>query len=144
MGRAAELIGATPGFLPSPDEATLFAPMLARKASPVDLVVEDEREDTPDDLRGVAGPGRNPRRDRGVYLARAAAAHAGAGVPEQAATTGMQALAIAGDTNSGRILQGLVELDGALTRWKQVPQVLESRATFDSMILHERSESFTS
>lgn len=77
-------------------------------------------------------------RDRGVYLAREAVAHAGARVPEQAAAVGMQALAIAEDTGSGRIMRGLAELDTALTPWEQLPQVAEFRTAFDSMILHER------
>jgi transcriptional regulator with XRE-family HTH domain/tetratricopeptide (TPR) repeat protein len=83
-------------------------------------------------------------RDRGVYLARAAVAHAGAGAPEQAAATGMQALAIAEDTGSGRILHGLAELDDALARWRQMPPVTDFHATFDSMILHENPETPTS
>jgi tetratricopeptide (TPR) repeat protein len=83
-------------------------------------------------------------RDRGVYLARAAVAHASAGAPEQAADAGLQALAIAEDTSSGRILRGLADLDGALSPWAEVSQVVDFRAAFDSIILHERSESLTS
>lgn len=44
------------------------------------------------------------RRDRGVYLARAARAHAGAADPDHAAASGVQALAIGVETHSGRIL----------------------------------------
>lgn len=76
-------------------------------------------------------------RDRGVYLARAAVSYACAGIPEQAAAIGIQALGVAEDTSSGRIMQGLIELDSSLAQWKQVPQVTEFRAVFDSMILHE-------
>lgn len=94
--------------------------------------------------RAITNLAEDHHRDRGVYLARAAAAHAGAGSPEPAAAAGMQAVAIAGDTQSGRILQGLVELDRALAQWKQVPQVMEFRAAFNDMILHEKPESPTS
>ncbi|WP_372412004.1 helix-turn-helix domain-containing protein [Streptomyces luteireticuli] len=76
-------------------------------------------------------------RDRGVYLARAATAHAGAGAPEQAASVGLQALVVAGDTGSGRILQELARLDKALTPWRRLPEVNEFRTTFDSVLVHE-------
>ncbi|MFI9311490.1 helix-turn-helix domain-containing protein [Streptomyces triculaminicus] len=76
-------------------------------------------------------------RDRGVYLARAAVAHAGAGVPEQAASVGLQALAVAQDTGSGRIFQELARLDKALLPWQRLPDVNEFRTTFDSVLVHE-------
>jgi tetratricopeptide (TPR) repeat protein len=50
-------------------------------------------------------------RDRGVYLARAALAHAGDHEWERAATLGLDALIIGIDTGSGRILTELVQLD---------------------------------
>lgn len=54
------------------------------------------------------------RRDRGVYLARTAIAHAGAGDIDQAATLGLQALAIGVQTGSGRIAVELRCLDARL------------------------------
>ena len=50
------------------------------------------------------------RRDRGVYLARAARAYAGAEDVEHAAELGLQALAIGLETRSGRILTELAQL----------------------------------
>ena len=76
-------------------------------------------------------------RDRGVYLARAAVAHAGAGVPEQAAAVGMQALAVAEDTGSGRIVNELARLDSALRRWGDLSEVAEFRSAFDDVIPHQ-------
>lgn len=55
-------------------------------------------------------------RDRGVYLARAANAHAGAGEADQAGALGLQALAIGVETRSGRILTELDDLNTALTQ----------------------------
>jgi len=54
------------------------------------------------------------RRDRGVYLARTAIAHAGAGDIDQAAALGLQALAIGVQTGSGRIAVELRRLDARL------------------------------
>lgn len=65
------------------------------------------------------------RRDRGVYLAREAIAHAGARDADLAAELGTQALAIGTDTNSGRILTELADLDSMLTPWSSVPAVRE-------------------
>ncbi|MEU3491195.1 helix-turn-helix domain-containing protein [Streptomyces massasporeus] len=76
-------------------------------------------------------------RDRGVYLARAAIAHAGAGVPEQAATVGLQALTVAEDTGSGRIFKELSRLDKVLLPWQRQPDVAEYRTAFDAALLHE-------
>jgi len=76
-------------------------------------------------------------RDRGVYLARAAVAHAGAGVPEQAAEVGLQALAVAEDTGSGRIVRELARLDQALLPWQRISEVAEFRTTFDGTLAHE-------
>jgi hypothetical protein len=75
--------------------------------------------------------------DRGVYLARAAVAHAGAGVPEQAATVGLQALTVAEDTGSGRIFKELSRLDKVLLPWQRQPDVAEYRTAFDAALLHE-------
>lgn len=53
-------------------------------------------------------------RDRGVYLARQALAHAGAHDTASASQAGLQALAIARDTRSGRTATELRQLDSAL------------------------------
>jgi tetratricopeptide (TPR) repeat protein len=74
------------------------------------------------------------RRDRGVYLAREALAYAGAYDPEQAAAAGLQALAIAEETGSGRIIYELATLDDGLTRWVRVPAVSEFREALTSFI----------
>jgi tetratricopeptide (TPR) repeat protein len=67
------------------------------------------------------------RRDRGVYLAREALAHAGRRDPEQAAAVGARALAIARETQSGRIRAELNQLGAALGRWREVPAATEFR-----------------
>lgn len=76
-------------------------------------------------------------RDRGVYMARQAVALAGARAPEQAATIGMNALMVAGDTGSGRITNELARLDKTLIPWQRAPEVEEFRAAFDSTLAHE-------
>ncbi|MFF9131502.1 hypothetical protein [Streptomyces sp. NPDC014806] len=54
-----------------------------------------------------------------MYLARAAVAHAGAGSPEEAAAIGLQALTVAGDTGSGRIMREVAHLDKVLILWQR-------------------------
>ncbi|MEV7683241.1 helix-turn-helix transcriptional regulator [Streptomyces sp. NPDC088341] len=76
-------------------------------------------------------------RDRGVYLARAAVAHAGAGSPEEAAAVGLQALTVARDTGSGRIIHELTRLDKALIPWQRQPEVADFRTHFDAVLAHE-------
>lgn len=76
-------------------------------------------------------------RDRGVYMARAAVAHAGAGAPDEAAAVGLQALTVANDTGSGRIVRDLARLDKALIPWQRQPEVAEFRAHFDGLLAHE-------
>lgn len=76
-------------------------------------------------------------RDRGVYMARAAVAHAGAGAPDEAAAVGLQALTVASDTGSGRIVRELARLDKALVPWQRQPEVAEFRAHFDGLLAHE-------
>ncbi|WP_239377513.1 helix-turn-helix domain-containing protein [Frankia sp. Cj5] len=66
-------------------------------------------------------------RDRGVYLAREALAHAGAREPEQAATLGLHALMVGTQTHSGRIMTSLRSLHDAVAGWRTVPQVREFR-----------------
>lgn len=80
------------------------------------------------------------RRDRGVYLARAGHAHAGGGEPERAATAGTQALAIAHQTGSGRIITELATLDGELARWPTVPSVAEFREAFAEVLPRQVSQ----
>ncbi|MFE1036774.1 helix-turn-helix domain-containing protein [Streptomyces sp. NPDC058807] len=76
-------------------------------------------------------------RDRGVYMARAAVAHAGAGAPEEAAAVGLQALTVANDTGSGRIMRELIRLDQALIPWQRQPEVSAFRENFDAVLAHE-------
>lgn len=80
------------------------------------------------------------RRDRGVYLAREAQAHAGADDPDQAAATGMQALGIAAETGSGRIINELAALDDRLARWNRVPAVTDFREALTSVIPRETDQ----
>jgi tetratricopeptide (TPR) repeat protein/DNA-binding XRE family transcriptional regulator len=65
------------------------------------------------------------QRDRGVYQARHAIAHAAAGDPEQAAALGHTALAIAQQTDSTRIFVELHRLDDALTPHLDLPAIAE-------------------
>lgn len=65
--------------------------------------------------------------DRGVYLARAATASAGDREVEQAATLGLDALAIGLKTRSARILTELAQLDRVLADWGAVPDVADFR-----------------
>lgn len=76
-------------------------------------------------------------RDRGVYLARQAVALAGARAPEQASAVGLQALAVAEDTGSGRIVTELARLDQALAPWGKVPEAADFRTTLSSSPLYE-------
>jgi transcriptional regulator with XRE-family HTH domain/tetratricopeptide (TPR) repeat protein len=76
-------------------------------------------------------------RDRGVYLARAAVAHVGAGSPEEAAVVGLQALTVAKDTGSGRIIRELARLDKSLLPWQHQSEVANFRANFDAVLAHE-------
>jgi hypothetical protein len=80
-------------------------------------------------------------RDRGVYLARHAAACAGAREPEQAVSLGTQALRIAQDTGSGRIVDALAQLDSRLQQWEKTARVVEFRASFNDILLHETASS---
>ncbi|GAA4638216.1 hypothetical protein GCM10023196_095070 [Actinoallomurus vinaceus] len=78
------------------------------------------------------------RRDRGVYLAREALAHANAGQPDQAAKAGTAALSIAADTESGRIVHELAHLDTQLSRWQRVPEVVEFRDHLTTTLPQEK------
>ncbi|WP_371602298.1 helix-turn-helix domain-containing protein [Streptomyces sp. NBC_01220] len=76
------------------------------------------------------------RRDRGVYLARAARAHAGTGNMTLAAQIGGQAVGIAAETGSARIFVQLDRLDQALAPAAGEDGVAEFRASLDRIILH--------
>lgn len=73
-------------------------------------------------------------RDQGVYLAWQASAYAGAREAEQAAELGRQALAVACQTGSARIITELVRLDSSLAPWSAVPEVGEFRAALTDAI----------
>ncbi|MFF8918412.1 DNA-binding protein [Streptomyces sp. NPDC015032] len=77
------------------------------------------------------------RRDRGVYLARAARAHAGAGSPTLAAQIGLQAVGIAAETGSARIISQLDRLDQTLAPTNREQGVAEFRAALDKIVLHQ-------
>lgn len=74
------------------------------------------------------------RRDRGVYLAREAIAHAEAGQPDLAASAGMRALTIVELTQSGRIVIELRRLDAALKRWQMIPAAADFREALGLVI----------
>ncbi|MEV8476570.1 helix-turn-helix transcriptional regulator [Streptomyces sp. NPDC051173] len=76
-------------------------------------------------------------RDRGVYLAREALAHAGAGDAEHASVVGRQALAIGNETGSARILSELAQLDSRLQSWHAAPSVREFHDSLNASVLHE-------
>lgn len=77
--------------------------------------------------RAIADLPPEYRRDRGVYLARVGRAHASGGDPDQAVAAATQALAIAHQTGSGRIITELVSLNSDLERWKTAPPVTHFR-----------------
>ena len=79
------------------------------------------------------------RRDRGVYLAREALAHAGACEPEQAADVGMQAVAIAHDTRSGRVIDELARVGAGLAPWATLPAVAGFQDALTSVLPTERT-----
>ena len=79
------------------------------------------------------------RRDRGVYLAREALAHAGAREPEQAADAGMQAIAIARDTQSGRVIDELARVGDGLAPWASLPAVAGFQDALTSVLPTERT-----
>ncbi|MCY0955047.1 helix-turn-helix domain-containing protein [Streptomyces sp. H27-S2] len=76
------------------------------------------------------------RRDRGVYLARAARAHAGAGNLPLAAQIGLQAVGIAAETGSARIVSQLDRLDRVLAAAGSKEGIAEFRAALDQIVLH--------
>ncbi|MEF9886767.1 DNA-binding protein [Streptomyces sp. P9-A4] len=76
------------------------------------------------------------RRDRGVYLARAARAHAGTGNIPLAARIGLQAVGVAAETGSARIIGQLDLLDHALSTTAGEQGVAEFRDALDRIVLH--------
>jgi tetratricopeptide (TPR) repeat protein len=65
------------------------------------------------------------RRDRGVYLARLARAHAATGDPDAAVARARQALDLAVTTGSARITTELRQLEHRLSEWRELPAVVE-------------------
>ena len=84
--------------------------------------------------QAISGMAPAYRRDRGVYLAREARAHAHAADADLAASSGMQALVIAAETGSGRIVSELARLDIDLAAWRSVPEVEDFRNAFTEII----------
>ncbi|MFG2334280.1 DNA-binding protein [Streptomyces sp. NPDC048604] len=76
------------------------------------------------------------RRDRDVYLARAARAHAGTGNMTLAAEIGLQAVGIAAETGSARIIGQLDRLDQALAPASHQDGVAEFHTALDRIVLH--------
>ncbi|MFD3516244.1 DNA-binding protein [Streptomyces sp. NPDC058657] len=76
------------------------------------------------------------RRDRGVYQARTARSLAGTGDHAKAAEVALQAVNIAAETGSARIIGQLAKLDEALVPVAGVPQVAEFRSALDRIVLH--------
>ncbi|WP_433328239.1 helix-turn-helix domain-containing protein [Spirillospora sp. CA-294931] len=66
-------------------------------------------------------------RDKGVYLAREAIAHACAEEIDRAAEVGLKALSIGAETGSSRILTELDGLSASLQKWSDVPAATEFR-----------------
>ncbi|MGW5122232.1 helix-turn-helix domain-containing protein [Streptomyces noursei] len=77
-------------------------------------------------------------RDRGVYLARAAMAYAGAGEPEQAASVGLEALSVGSHTQSARILTELDSLNDVLSPWRTVAGVGDFREALSYTRPHQQ------
>jgi transcriptional regulator with XRE-family HTH domain/tetratricopeptide (TPR) repeat protein len=78
-------------------------------------------------------------RDRGIYYVRKALAHASGEEPEQAADTGLHALAIGAETNSARIITGLARLNRTLSKWNTVARVAEFRHALAEVRFAERA-----
>jgi tetratricopeptide (TPR) repeat protein len=74
-------------------------------------------------------------RDRGVYLARQALAHAGGQDLEHAADLGLQALLIGTTTHSGRVLTELDRLNTLLDQAPAAPSVAQFRDALASVIV---------
>ena len=88
--------------------------------------------------RAIQGMAPAFRRDRGVYLAREALAHAGAREPERAVDTAMQAVAIAQDARSGRVAAELAQVSAGLAPWASLPAVTSFRDALTTVAPAER------
>ena len=77
--------------------------------------------------RAIASLPDGYHRDRGVYLAQEAHAHAAAADVDQAVSVGWQALTIGTQTGSARILTELGTVRNRLEQWRTVPTVSELR-----------------
>lgn len=100
-------------------------------------VLGDHRKAADDFAEAIGTLPPDFRRDRGVYLARAAVAQVRSGEPELAAATGYQALPLAAETRSARIFGELAALDAELSRWHTIPAVLGFRTALDGIVAHE-------
>ena len=69
--------------------------------------------------------------------ARAALAIAGDRQVEQAATLGLDALAIGAETNSARIFTELAQLNDALAPWTSAPVAADFRTAMRDTISHQ-------
>lgn len=83
-------------------------------------------------LNGLNG---DYHRDRGVYLAREAAAYAGAGEADHAAGIALQALAVGAETRSGRIFTELGTVEQRLTPAASSPAVRAFTEALNSVVL---------
>lgn len=72
------------------------------------------------------------RRERGLYLARTAAAYAADGEPQQAAGTALAALELARITRSARVQREVTSVDNQLAAFPNEPGVAELHATLAS------------
>jgi tetratricopeptide (TPR) repeat protein len=76
----------------------------------------------------------NFHRDRGVYIAREAQAHAANGAAVEAASLGIRALAVASETGSARIFRELGHVDNSLGQWSTVKEVRQFRDALNNVI----------
>lgn len=77
-------------------------------------------------------------RDRGVYTARMALAHAAGGEFDAAAAAGIEAATVARMTRSGRIVLELRRLDAAVARHRTPETAGLREALADVIHLHHR------
>lgn len=125
--RARELIGNVDDDPDSLGPSWLTENTIALSEAQSRMLVGDYRFAAQAFQGGIAKIPSSYRRGRGVYLARAAVAHAGDRDVEQAAALGRDALEIGAATRSGRILTELVRLDDALAPWQKSREVADFR-----------------
>jgi hypothetical protein len=77
------------------------------------------------------------RRGRGLWLARAALAHADDHQVEPAASLGLEALSIGTETGSAGILTELVRLEDVLAPWDTVPAAAGFRSAMKDTVSHQ-------